>query len=64
MPRAITPVGQDRQILPRSGSGDPELQRRDTPPFGPRGDLGALPLPDAIRYWPALQGGINTEMEL
>ena len=23
----ITPVGQDRQILTRSGSGDPELQR-------------------------------------
>ena len=29
MPAAlITPIGQDRQILTRSGSGDPELQRR------------------------------------
>ena len=24
----LTPVGQDRLILPRSGSGEPELQRR------------------------------------
>ena len=37
----ITPVGQDRLILPCSGSGDPELQSGG----------------DAIRYSPALQGG-------
>ena len=44
----LTPVGQDRLILTRSGAGAPELQSG----------------PDAFRYSPALQGGINTETEL
>ena len=44
----VTPVGQDRLILTRSGSGDPELQ------------MGARCLPVFARS----QGGIDSETEL
>ena len=52
----ITPVGQDRPILTRSGSGDPELQRWAR---------CAAPSPSLFsRYSPSPQGGITTETEL
>ena len=61
MPAAlITSVGQDRLILTRSGSGDPELQGWE----GYALLWGVLPLPDACRYSLALQGGMHTETAL
>ena len=40
----ITPVGQDRQILTRSGSGEPELQRGPMPSsIRPPAKMGYIP---------------------
>ena len=41
----ITPVGQDRLILTRSGSGDPELQRLARCAAPPRFSIGIRPPP-------------------
>ena len=46
----ITPVGQDRQILTRSGSGDPELQKWARCPNNPEEIRGAKEDPELQRW--------------